>query len=134
MNDTKSNEVIKPKISTELDDGDNKLYSFESNYGKSFTFENGQLKEHNENSTVTKGNEHGSISKKTEKNTQFQKPLPPTPNDKEEANNPVDFVADNLGLKHLNKNPNVGPEQYFTSFQKFVPKNNTTDPLPDTKK
>ncbi|KAN0037354.1 hypothetical protein ACTFIV_002699 [Dictyostelium citrinum] len=25
-----------------------------------------------------------------------------------------------LGLRHLNKNPNVGNEQYFTSFQKYV--------------
>ncbi|KAN0044553.1 hypothetical protein ACTA71_006071 [Dictyostelium dimigraforme] len=150
MNDQKEQtNIIKPKLSQELDSDKGKVFSFESSNSKVFTYENGQLIEKNEESTVTKGDNIGSVTEKTEKHTQFDSENPKgvttskstttynnydsktpfnTPNQQyqpiEGDNTTTNTSGEGLGLKELHKNPNVGNEQYFTSFQKYLPKQN----------
>ncbi|KAN0044554.1 hypothetical protein ACTA71_006072 [Dictyostelium dimigraforme] len=48
--------------------------------------------------------------------------MPLNINTKEELqqSKPTQTNQNDSGLRHINKNPNVGNEQYFTSFQKYV--------------
>ncbi|KAK5577318.1 hypothetical protein RB653_002259 [Dictyostelium firmibasis] len=156
MNDQKEQtNIIKPKLSQEMDSDKGKVFSFESNNSKVFTYENGQLVEKNEASTITKGDNLGSVTERTEKHTEFNNENPKgktiskstttyngydtktpfnTPNQQYqpiEGDN-TNSGGEGLGLKELHKNPNVGNEQYFTSFQKYLPKenNNNNESLP----
>ncbi|KAM9965211.1 hypothetical protein ACTFIW_005021 [Dictyostelium discoideum] len=172
MNDQKEQtNIIKPKLSQELDNEKGKVFSFESSNSKVFAYENGQLVEKNEESSVTKGDNTGSVTEKTEKHTQFDNENPTgkttskttttfnsydsktpfnTPNQQYQPiegdnttatsnnnNNNTTATSNNttsgeggLGLRELHKNPNVGNEQYFTSFQKYLPKQNNNESLP----
>ncbi|KAN0025879.1 hypothetical protein ACTFIU_001641 [Dictyostelium citrinum] len=157
MNDQKEqSNIIKPKLSQELDNEKGKVFSFESSNSKVFTYENGQLVEKDEESTVTKGDNIGSVTEKTEKHTQFDSENPTgkttskttttynnydsktpfnTPNQQyqpiEGDNSATNTTGtEGSGLRELHKNPNVGNEQYFTSFQKYLPKQNNNESLP----
>ncbi|KYQ88941.1 hypothetical protein DLAC_10524 [Tieghemostelium lacteum] len=148
----------------------NSVFSFETDQIKSYVYQDGQIKE----------NQNDSDLKSQGKNDQFKKPLPNipiqqnktnnipfnegsktpynTPTDsnlttpfsaidldkvkqgikeniktkkgssstssldipKDEEEDPNKKVANDQHLKELHKNPNVGKEQYFTSFQKYV--------------
>ncbi|KAN0003429.1 hypothetical protein ACTFIZ_009585 [Dictyostelium cf. discoideum] len=159
MNDQKEQtNIIKPKLSQELDSEKGKVFSFESSSSKVFSYENGQLVEKNEESTVTKGDNTGSVTEKTEKHTQFDNENPTgktttkstttfnsydsktpfnTPNQQYQpiegdntTTNTTTSGEGGTGLRELHKNPNVGNEQYFTSFQKYLPKQQNNESLP----
>ncbi|KAF2077283.1 hypothetical protein CYY_001408 [Polysphondylium violaceum] len=192
MNDQKS-VCYAPKLSQELENGEHKTYTFESDHSKVFTFEGGKMSEKIENLTPLSINNNKILDGPDDKKSkQISKPLPNTPlknqqqqqqlkpmdpssetpfntpntqyssldlqlEDKSPAatkndHSNVDFgrfkqgihdnlttkkqddapadknkeIADDLHLQTLHKNPNVGAEQFFTSFQQYVPTSGET--------